>query len=278
MKKIAVLLVTVFILFSLVITAIRENNFFTLRIVCNSSSSSVVIGRQINIDGSGITIVGNKSIDGTNRNSWNLIPIEEMKVVDITGISHIIVSSNVADIELLPTTESQAKVLITGAINKNAKYDFEVQENQNQLVVKFDAYGFIQTNNLKLSLYLPVTKAYESVELETTSNDVCLTNISAFNVKCMTSSGDISIEDCFFSKGEFEAFSGDVKLRGELFSNLEIEAETSSGDIECQMRNVAEMELELDTRSGKISNKSKFDGGYLLKGNFSTMSGDISIQ
>ena len=121
MKKIAVLLVTVFILFSLVIPAIRENNFFTLRIVCNSSSSSVVIGRQINIDGSGITIVGNKSIDGTNRNSWNLIPIEEMKVVDITGISHIIVSSNVADIELLPTTEPQAKVLITGAINKNAK-------------------------------------------------------------------------------------------------------------------------------------------------------------
>lgn len=142
----------------------------------------------------------------------------------------------------------------------------------NTLFIKYGKKGYIDSSlEKKLIVYVPISQVFNSVDIETQSANVYLSNIVGNEIDIETVSGDIDVLDINFKLVELESVSGDVALNTK-FSISKLNTESVSGTVNIKIEEVSD--IEVDTTSGTITI-------YLL--NFSdlsieSVSGNITIN
>lgn len=181
----------------------------------------------------------------------------------------IIISSDNAIINVLPTEEAKAKVEVTGL---NLKKNFKTHIEDETLIVKYKEKGIKLFNfsfgfkKRELTLYLP-EKEYQSIIATSNNGKITLKNILAEETKVSTNNGQITADQIVANHAEMSTDNGKIDVQnlelataslstsnGKIvLTNVtgEVSAKTDNGGINYQAATL-EYPLDLKTDNGRI--------------------------
>ncbi|WP_018661690.1 DUF4097 family beta strand repeat-containing protein [Heyndrickxia acidiproducens] len=123
--------------------------------------------------------------------------ISKEKVIN-EKFNHIKMVTDNTGVEILPTTDSTARVSLTGKIGKGSKYHLSTDaENATLSVrVKYEQRSFINffPSSLSLKVYVPKT-VYESLRIEGDNGRISLSDLQAKDINVKTDNGKIEFDN-----------------------------------------------------------------------------------
>jgi DUF4097 and DUF4098 domain-containing protein YvlB len=179
------------------------------------------------------------------------------KVVEDSSFTNIEVSTNNAEVVIVPTKSSDATVEYSGA-SKKAKYNFEVDVKGDTLSVHlkqkrrfFFWFGF-HSRDLKLIVNVP-EKQYENIQVKSNNGLINVENLLAEMVLLETDNGKILLENVVANSVNVETDNGKIVL-----DHVEgkIKGTTDNGQISL-ITNKLDWPIDLATDNGSIEIKTE---------------------
>ncbi|SHH95082.1 DUF4097 family beta strand repeat-containing protein [Sporanaerobacter acetigenes] len=212
----------------------------------------------------------NHSSDTKNTKKEN---VNEEKTEDIVGIKDIIVETNFVDINFIPESRDDIKIIYSGTIKANYIPKLKTKKSDDTLYIsaKKEDNNLSQNvsySNLKLDIHIPENYK-ENMKIVSTSGDVNLSKMNFNDLNLATVSGDINLNDLNLKDLVVSTTSGDI-------DSLNISADknmfnSTSGDIE--IKNLIGS-VQTNTVSGDIEISYKNFNDNIIA---ATVSGDVNI-
>jgi DUF4097 and DUF4098 domain-containing protein YvlB len=182
---------------------------------------------------------------------------DKKKVVEDSSFTNIEVSTNNAEVVIVPTKSSDATVEYLGA-SKKAKYNFEVDVKGDILSVHlkqkrriFFWFGF-HSRDLKLVVSVP-EKQYENIQVKSNNGLINVENLQAEMVLLETDNGKILLKKVVANSVAVETDNGQIVL-----DHVEgkIKGTTDNGQISV-LTNKLDWPMDLATDNGSIEMKTE---------------------
>lgn len=175
---------------------------------------------------------------------------EDIKNTDITEIE---IHSNNEKVEIIPSSEQNIKVELSGrSNNKNDK--FTAKESGNTLSIqteskdlKFFDFDFF-TKTLTLTVFLP-EKLYESLEVDIDNGSLNAENLNIKDINAATENGRIALKNIGADTVQVNSSNGKIELD---HVKGEITGKTNNGKISLVTESL-DRALELETDNGAIN-------------------------
>ena len=181
---------------------------------------------------------------------------DDHKVIqeDFTNIE---VSTNNAEVVIVPTKSSEATVEYTGA-NKKHKYMFNVDVKGDTLFVQlkqkrrfFFSFGF-NSSDLKLAVNVP-EKEYKNLQVESDNGRISVEDIQSEGIMLETDNGQIQVKKVLAKNVHVESDNGKIVLED---VKGKINGETDNGQISLITKKL-EWPIDLATDNGSITVKTE---------------------
>lgn len=186
----------------------------------------------------------------TFRISYPEERVIEEKMFEST-FNEIKISTDNARIEIIPTDEENASVVLTGNIRKKSRYNFKTEVKDQTLFVKADVFGkkIFQffPKYLIVELYVP-TKNYDLLQVDNKNGRIIVDDFNAKNIHLETDNGSVQINNVTANLIIAKTENGNVK--GENVESDTIEAITDNGTITGNM--LLAKSIDVSTNNGKI--------------------------
>lgn len=202
-----------------------------------------------------------------NRRSFS-----EEKVIN-KAFSHIDISSDNTSVEVLPTTDSKAKVGISGKVGKGSKYHLSTDVKNSNLFIRarYEQRSFINLfpSSLTLKVYLP-KRLYKTLKIGSDDGRIIVRNLQANDININSNDGKIELSNIKGTSVSTQADDGLSSLKNVKANAVQV--------------NSNDGRINLDQVDGRISGKAN-DGTISLKTNqldhpieLETDDGRINIQ
>lgn len=192
-------------------------------------------------------------------------PADQTRKLDINWAagSVAILTGDVEDIEVYESGLS------------NAKYAMQVKQQDSKLSIDYcdDSLlkGFgISLDTKDLTVCVPKDFALDSLEVETASAALTVSDLTIREVEIDTASGENNFKNCALGKVDLDTASGDLRLSGSL---TELDCDAASGSVYAVLTNVPS-QIDMDSASGSLDLTLPENAGFTVKIN--GMSSDFS--
>jgi DUF4097 and DUF4098 domain-containing protein YvlB len=250
-----------------------------------------------------IGIAGSVTFWKTNKH----VSVSEEKIIDSTSFKNVRVDSSNADVEILPTDSTQAKIELTGTETNRKKHTFTAKVEGSTLAVKFKDEKNIKLFNfdflfssLQLKIYLPHAE-YESLQVENGNGQVTISKIESKGVIASVANGTLEVKDVIASNVDVETSNGKIvlnhvngKIKGKVDNgkihvitedlNRPVELATDNGSILIQTaEDPTNARFQADVDNGSINILDKYSNNAVVgKGenliDLSTDNGSITVE
>ncbi|MGE6489985.1 DUF4097 family beta strand repeat-containing protein [Paenisporosarcina sp. NPDC076898] len=173
------------------------------------------------------------------------------------AFTNIEVTTNNAEVVIVPTKSSEATVEYTGA-NKKHKYIFNVDVKGDTLFVQlkqkrrfFFSFGF-NSSDLKLAVNVP-EKQYKNLHVESDNGRISVENIQSEGIMLETDNGQIQVKKVLAKNVHVESDNGKIVLED---IKGKIKGETDNGQISLITKKL-EWPIDLATDNGSITVKTE---------------------
>ncbi|MCF6460908.1 DUF4097 domain-containing protein [Clostridium sp. Cult3] len=185
------------------------------------------------VDGDEQVKVGFKGIWGKNTKNLIKKDIDEEKLEDIKGIKNIDIETPFIDINIIPEKREDVKIHYNGYVESSYIPKLETNKSNNTLYIvakkgNSNSYS-VYNSNLKLDIYVPMDFKY-NIRTITSSGDIKISKLELMDLDLTASSGDIQVYDMNLDNLSIETSSGEQELKNIKSQNSSFLA--SSGDIE----------------------------------------------
>lgn len=244
-------------------------------------------------DGDDIVIVGLDGInvkDGITNNNWNwnignwfsfgpknlvVSNVNEEKFENIAGIDSINISSSFIDIKVTTENRDDVRIKYYGKMKSNVVPNLEIASNKNILNIDLnnsETNNYTVTeSNVVLEVFIP--QNFEgSFNIESSSSDIFLKDISGKKLDVSTSSGDINLANIKGENYVLLTSSGDI-LGKEILGD--VTANSSSGDMDFIL-DESTGNYDLASSSGDIN--IDYSQGASYKGTVNSSSGEMEYN
>lgn len=188
--------------------------------------------------------------------------------------SKVSIDTDISDIKFVLANDGKCKV----ECYEVEKSKHSVNINDETLVVKSNDNGKwyeyigINISSPKVTVYLPESDKIETIQIETSTGDISIADLSVGNIILSASTGDVCLKNVIATEAfNIELDTGDVEFEGA--DAAEIFVETDTGDIEGSLLTDKVFVVETDT--GDIEVPKTTTGG---KCEIITDTGDIEIN
>lgn len=242
----------------------------------------------------------------TFKTAFQAEPYQEEKTFSPAKIKHIEIESDNAPIEVLPTSDSEIVVELSGTRAKGRKSDFDTKVKGDTLSIKVDEaqvklFNFtFRKYDLKLTVYLP-EKVYDSLTVELDNGRVDVEDLQVTDIKAKTVNGKINMENLEATNVRVRSENGAVHLEqveGEISGkvtngkvsvvtdnlNQNMDIESVNGKIEIvTLAEPANVTIDAETVNGRVRLFGEKDH-HLVVGNgehriqLKTVNGEISVR
>ena len=183
----------------------------------------------------------------------NSIDINEERVFKENDITGVEVDSNNAGIEIVPTTDSETKVVLQGRGSSETKGSFTAKVIGKKLVVSWNEkqISFFQLNFIEESLTLKIIvpeKQYKSISINNDNGKIELADLTVAQVKAESNNGRIHIKNTQSESIEVNSDNGRISLDHVSGS---IKGETNNGRISLKTATL-DQTIQLETDNGSI--------------------------
>ena len=190
--------------------------------------------------------------------TMNVIAESDNKTVqEDSSFTNIEITTNNAEVVIVPTKSPEATVEYTGA-NKKKKYIFNVDVKGDTLSVQlkqkrrfFFSFGF-HSGDLKLAVSVP-EKQYKNLQVKSDNGRISVENLQSERVLLETDNGQIHVKKVEAKTVNVETDNGEVVLENVLG---EIKGITDNGQISL-MTNSIDWPIDLSTDNGSIEVKTE---------------------
>ncbi|MBW9234200.1 DUF4097 domain-containing protein, partial [Leptospira santarosai] len=172
------------------------------------------------------------------------------------AFTKIEVTTNNAEVVIVPSKNSEATVEYTGA-NKKHKYMFNVDVKGDTLFVHlqqkrrfFFSFGF-NSSDLKLTVNVP-EKQYKNLQVKSDNGRISVENLQCEGVMLETDNGLIQVKKVLAKAVHVESDNGKIVLED---VKGEIQGETDNGQISLKTKKL-EWPIDLATDNGSITVKT----------------------
>ncbi|SOC08427.1 putative adhesin [Ureibacillus xyleni] len=223
--------------------------------------------------------------EGATAFSTKLTEIQDNYVTE-KEVNSIVIKSSSTDIEILPHSHSNISVEFEGTVSEKLKDAFElkISEKNGNLQVEVERKKqssftvFAINKGTLLTIRVP-EKAFEDINVESTSGDIHLSDLSATNIALKATSGDIIGKNLIGEKAlKFETTSGDIHSARNKATDMLFNA--TSGDVSLDMGDIT-YTLDFEGTSGEGNVKvSQFQYKEKSKNRISgaTGEGELSLK
>lgn len=196
--------------------------------------------------------------------------ITEEEIIDIGDTTMISVESSSADIEIIPEDREDISVVLH-TYERGPK--LTVSDGKTvHIEAKSERWKFFQVsfnNSPRLTIYVP--EDYDqSMEIENSSGDLELNELTLDDLDIDLSSGDIRSKKLNINNGSIYSSSGDIIMKD--INSAKLDIHSSSGDLKLED---FIGELEGDTSSGDVHITYKEVNSDIK---YTTQSGDITVD
>lgn len=236
--------------------------------------------------------------------------ISKEKVIN-EKFSHIEIVTGNTGVEILPTTDSTAKIDISGKVGKGSNYNLStnVENSTLSIGVKYEQRSLINffPSSLSLKVYLP-EMVYESIQIKGDDGGINTSDLQAKDINIKTANGKIKLSNVKGTTVTTQAIDGASNLKNVTASivnvksgNGKIELSNVKGttvttqaiDGASNFKNVTASNMNVKSYNGRINlenieghvSAKANDGSILLVSNhldnpieFETDNGSIDIQ
>ncbi len=215
------------------------------------------------------------SIGAMSSVSFDVTRLDTTKITTEThevkeDFQNIRISTDVYDVQVLPSKDGQCKVVSTEETNLRCSISIEDDTLVIEQIDRRNWWKYIgfHWRQRELRIYLPKTE-YGEFTMDCVSGDVKLPEDFTFTeVSLSNTSGDMEIGAEVTGTLSVETLSGDLELHNITAKNVDLQ--TVSGDMEC-FRVIAQEQMQMESTSGEIKLK-QCDADTLF---FKTVSGDV---
>ena len=229
----------------------------------------IIIAVVLLIGGMGLFFFAMQNLD------WDYRELSTSKyetlTYDITeDFQNIQIDINTADISFYPSEDGKCRV----ECKENEKFKNSVSVIDNTLTVKenentnwYDRIGFY-IDSAKISVYLP-EKEYNFLNINASTSDVLLGNLTTDTVKIKISTGDIKLTDINCGGDlNLDVSTGDIDLKSVICENFTSQGSTGTIKLESVLAN---NKLSLKRSTGNI----EFSGLDASELDIKTSTGDV---
>ena len=182
------------------------------------------------------------------------------KVIDNQNITSVQLDSDNADVKIIPTNDTVAKVTLSGRGKPDTKKSFSAKVNGNTLSIKqnyhqlkFFTFDFFSTK-LTLKVFLP-EKQYNSLKIENNNGLVQLNNLKINHLTATTDNGRITIKNIPANSTYVESNNGQINL---IHVDGKIKGMTDNGRITLITKDL-DHSLNFSSSNGSIMIKTEKD-------------------
>jgi len=181
---------------------------------------------------------------------WNLFgnafSHQDSRHLTAEGIHRIHVSSDVAEVVVLPTTGHEITVDFTGPAHSNLRNSTEGE--QLNLSVKTRHHWFNAGNTPTLEIYVPAEQL-ESLVIESDVGTIQVEGITVDNLELTSRVGEVNLRDVVTASTFIQSNIGQVQVR-RLTGNLNIT--TDMGEVDVVLPKLSQ-NVDIQTRMGEIN-------------------------
>jgi DUF4097 and DUF4098 domain-containing protein YvlB len=215
--------------------------------------------RLLIIIASCLMIVGIVGVLLTFSTSGSAEEVEKTEVIQNPAITDVLVKSDNASIEVLPTTEDEITVEFTASESKHNKYKLDINEEGtslsielNQKTIKFLNFGLdFDFKGPKIKVYLP-EKQYEELTVDVINGKVHAENIAVADVNVKTINGKVKLENVHTNNTVVSSENGGI-----VFDHVEgqVSSDVVNGSTTFITDNL-DQSIDLESVNGKIKVQS----------------------
>ncbi|RNB90587.1 hypothetical protein EDM56_08780 [Brevibacillus fluminis] len=183
--------------------------------------------------------------------------IEEQKKFPADQISTLAVETDTTDISVIPSADVDIHVNLGGQISEQQRKGLTFETSQSKdgtlsvNVKKGIVFGFPFQFDGRLELIISVPqKAFERIELTSSTGDVKIKNAQAKQMKVETSTGNAFAQDSQTQDLAIHTSTGDVKL-ADLTGRIDLSTDT--GNINATFSKKLEQDLTVDSSTGDVA-------------------------
>ena len=191
---------------------------------------------------------------------------------DLESFDEISVMANSANIELIESTSFGLELRLPAHADKpewsiaDGKLSVDARVfDGNFIFMSFDSRSYY------IKVYVPKGHVLEHVELNTSSGDILLSNVSAENIAIQARSGTIEADTTGCTNVHVKSESGDVKLFGDTLPTADIFASATSGDVNVDV--ATWQKLTVQSNSGDVEITGEPNGVTSVD----SMSGQVTL-
>lgn len=173
-----------------------------------------------------------------------------------------------------------------------------ISDNTKNLSFKklFKSKTMDDKSKLVLTIQVPETHHFQTIEVESVSSSLMASNIQFDNFKTESVSGDVKLTKCTgdsieigtvsgssnievadLKSGEFETVSGDTLLKSS-GENAKLKFESVSGDLKLEMPKEADLDVHFESLTGELSNEFGTSKKAMSSLKFSSLSGSAKVS
>ncbi|GAB3048873.1 DUF4097 family beta strand repeat-containing protein [Virgibacillus ainsalahensis] len=192
---------------------------------------------------------------GMLKIAWGFASYETLKGSEdfpADDVDQLRISSEIADVHVLPSNSDAIEVVWTGKIRGNTKVDLELKSNtlnvdiERKNIFNFFQFGF-HFGSLSVDVFIP-EKQFTEIDMENNIGDSHISDVSTRELIVHTDVGDATIENVETELLEVESNVGDMRIN---HSSGFLSAVNDVGDIHIIAESISD-DMELQTDVGGI--------------------------
>lgn len=162
------------------------------------------------------------------------IPIEGIRKVNVRSPFGAVIafSSNTA----APHIEVKGEAITTSEINIVSKI------TDNELTVNVMFFGDCFDSNYFVEIALP-DRLLEELSVYTTNSAITFNKVTAQNIFCRSSTGNIVVTDSIFGNANLVTLKGDINFEGTLIGSSVVDIAVLSGNVNFAINNVSSADI-----------------------------------
>ncbi|WP_168123593.1 DUF4097 family beta strand repeat-containing protein [Paenibacillus sp. HB172176] len=211
--------------------------------------------------------------------SFFMTDVNQERTIDVSEAEELVINSKSINVEVVQGTGAEALVAIKGKASKNIANQLKINAEQsgNQLTIdpnqpKGISFGFIG-NQVTMTVALP-EKQWKQVQLEISSGNLVLEQLSSEAISIDAGSGNVAIADSELDSLSIDQGSGNMKLSNVRANTMDLD--NSSGNTKLEDYYAEHIKFHSGSGNVAISNGEGGISGNAGSGNIVVTTDDIT--